>query len=236
MTNDESLVPPQPEGRDHAIAGVVGLAKGALGAVPFAGTFLAEMVDLLYRQPIDRRRDEWMRDVADALEEVRRRRPDLIAGVVAENEEFVTIVHRATEVALRTHEKQKRRMLRNALWHSALPSAASHDLQLYFLRLIEELTVTQVLILNLYNDPAAWFRKTGHNLPEFGAASRFEVLRAAYPQLASSPNIRELTISDLERRGLLGGLNGIVSGHSLLDRVTSTLAQQFLEYVSEDQQ
>lgn len=233
------LEPPEPGPRDRAIAGARGLVKGLAGAVPLGGGLLAEAVDLLYRQPIEKRRDEWARDIADALREVQERQADLTPDRLAENEEFVTILHRATQVAVATHEKEKRRALRNAIVHSALGSPPSQDLQFFFLRLVEELTVNQILVLALYNDPHRWFQKSGRRPPVM--LPRFSVLEAAYPELAASPYVRELTLADLERRGLLGGVSG-VSGHAIggspgqspMEPITSSLARQFLSYITSE--
>ena len=65
--------PPTETPRDNAIAAARALVKGAVGAVPVAGSFLAEIIDLLYRQPIEERRQQWLSDVAQALSDLKNR-------------------------------------------------------------------------------------------------------------------------------------------------------------------
>jgi hypothetical protein len=207
------------------------LVKGAVGAVPVAGSFLAEIVGVLYRQPIDKRREEWLRDVASALNEIRAKQEDLSPEKLAQNEEFTTVLHRATESAVRTHEASKRRMLRNALVSSALPSPPDLDKQLFFLRLVEELTPNQVLVLAFYADPKGWFARRDRKPQEFYSAGRDAALEQAYPGLKETPHFQELVIADLERRALLGGLSGMVTGRSVYDAITKPLGREFLDYV-----
>jgi hypothetical protein len=232
MSDAKDLRPPEVSRRDKAIAAAHALVKGAAGSVPIAGSFLSEIVELLYRKPIDQRRDEWLRDVASALEEIRSRAPGLTAEALAENPEFVTVLHRATETAVRTHEVSKRRQLRNALVSSAMPSAPQIDKQLFFLRLVEELTHNQVLVLAFYRDPKGWFVKRGRQPQEYLSAGRDAALKQAYPGLVESQYFRELVIADLERRGLMGGLSGMVSGGAVYDAITKPLAIEFLDYVA----
>jgi hypothetical protein len=49
----------------------------AAGAVPVAGSFLAEIADKLIRPPMERRREAWEQDVAAALETVLARQPEV---------------------------------------------------------------------------------------------------------------------------------------------------------------
>jgi hypothetical protein len=224
--------PPSETRTDKAIATARALAKGAVGAVPLAGSFLAEIVDLLYRQPIETRREEWLKDVANALTEIRNRQEDLTPECLASNAQFITVLHRATEAAVRTHQTERRALLRNAVVSSALPTAPDIDKQLYFLRLVEELTVNQVLVLALYRNPLEWFRSRGVTPQEFMAAGRDSVVQQAYPDLSSQPHFKVLVVGDLEKRGLISGLSGMVSGRAVYDAVTTTLANEFLDFIA----
>jgi hypothetical protein len=99
MTERESSEFPEPTGKEKAHSAAQVLVKGVVGAVPVAGSFLAEIVGVLYRQPIDKRREEWLRDVASALNEIRAKQEDLSPEKLAQNEESITVLHRATESA-----------------------------------------------------------------------------------------------------------------------------------------
>jgi hypothetical protein len=223
---------PEPENKDKVISVARALVKGAAGSVPVAGSFLAEIIDFLYKQPIDQLREDWIIDLAETLEEIQNKQAELTPEKLAEIPEFVTILHRATEVAVRTHQKEKRQYLRNAINSAIKPNPPDFDKQILFLRLVEELTTDHVLILVLYRDPKGWFSRRGILPQEFMAAGRDQVLVQAYPELAKSGDFRLLVISDLERRGLMGGVSGLISGHAIYDPITSKLGNEFLDYIS----
>ena len=226
--------PPEQSSKDKAIAVARALTKGAGGAVPIAGSFLSEIVDLLYRQPIEERRQQWLREVANALVDLGRRQHDLTPERLAENQQFITVLHRATEAAVKTHQDQKRALLRGAVVSAGLPTAPDLDKQLYFLRLVEELTVNQVIVLALYRSPLDWFRRRGITPREFYSGGRDAVVEQACPELSKSPDFKLLVLGDLEKRGLLFGLSGMVSGGAVYDSVTSSIANEFLDFVAFD--
>ena len=223
---------PEPNSKDKAISIARALVKGSAGVVPIAGTFLSEIVDLLYKQPIDQRREEWLNDLAEALNDVQNRQAELTPEKLAEDPNFITVLHRATEIAVRTHQKEKRQYLKNAIINSTKPNPPDFDKQMYFLRLIEELTVDHVLTLDLYKDPREWFARHQLTPQEFLSASREQVLLQAYPDQVNSEDFRVLVLNDLERRGLMGSITGLVSGRAVYDSLTSKIGKEFVEYIT----
>lgn len=223
---------PEPDSKDNATSIARAVIKGSAGAIPIAGSFLSEIIDLLYKQPIEQRREEWLNDLAEALNEVQQRQVELTPEKLAENPDFVTVLHRATEVAVRTHKKEKRQYLKNAIVNSAKPNHPDFDKEIYFLRLIDELTVDHVLIMELYKDPREWFSRNQIVPQEFMSAGRDQVLKQAYPDQAKSEDFRILVVDDLAKRGLMGSISGMVSGRSVYDPLTTKLGKEFLEYIS----
>jgi hypothetical protein len=230
---DHTLEPPEPSKSDRAIAGATALVKGVAGAIPVAGSFMAEVIDLLYKQPIDKRREEWLKEVAMAVDAIGKKQAELTPQALANDEAFVTVLHQATEVALRTHQREKRKRLRHAVISSASSSAPELDRQLYFVRLIEELSVNQIIVLDFYRNPQAWFTRRGKKPRDFHSAGRDAALKEAYPEIANGQHFQHLVAGDLERRGLMSSLSGMVTGASVYAPATSTLGNQFLDFVSE---
>src|SRR6266516_5255959 len=224
--------PPEPSRKDKAIAIGTAAARGTLGIVPY----LAEVFDLLWRQPIEKRREEWLRDVGDAIHHLQDRQAALTPENLAKAQRFVTVLHRATDFAMRTHEEEKRRALRNAILNSAGPTAPDLDRQLFFLRLIDDLSVNQVLILELFRDPRGWFAKRQIKPQEFSSASRHEVLRQAYPQLAEHPHLKELVIAELQRRGLMGDIGTLMTGSGIWQPATTKIGHEFIDFISRPEQ
>ena len=64
------------------------------------------------------------------------------------------------------------------------------------------------------------------------SAGRDQVLLQAYPDEAKSEDFRILVVNDLERRGLMGSITGLVSGRAVYDSITSKIGKEFIEYIS----
>ncbi len=228
-----SNLPPYPteDGEDKALEFLKHLVKATSGAVPVVNSYISEAIDFCFVLPIEKRRTEWFQDLESAFRELHAKVEKLTPSVLAQDEEFITILHRATDVALRTHQAKKRTLLRNAVVSAGLPTHPELDKQAYFLRLVDDLTVNQVLVLLLYSNPMEWFRRRDCTPNVYSAAARIEVLNQAYPQISKDPHFKEIVVGEIERRGLLHGLSGMVSGDSVYNPMTSKLGCEFLDYV-----
>jgi hypothetical protein len=69
------------------------------------------------------------------------------------NELFITVVLKATSIALRNHQTEKLEALRNAVVNSVFPSSADDDIKLVFIDLIDELKVSQLRLLRILYEP-----------------------------------------------------------------------------------
>jgi hypothetical protein len=225
---------PTDGGEDKALNFLKSLAKATTGSVPVLGPFLSEAIEFCYIRPIEKRRIDWFEELESALNELSKKVEGLTPAELAKNEEFITILHRATDVALRTHQSEKRRLLRNAVVSAGSLTKPELDKQAFFLRLVDELTINQVLVLLLYNNPVEWFKRRNRKPNDFISAARIEVLNQAYPEMVKDPDFKEVVLSELERRGLLHGLSGMVTGGSVYNPMTSKLGLEFLEYVKAD--
>jgi hypothetical protein len=226
------LQPPTETGRDQAAEAGKRVVRAAVGAVPVAGSFLAEIADKLIRLPIERRRAAWEQDVATALEEVLARQPEVDLDALGQNEEFVTTVHRATDIAMRTHLDAKREALRNAVVNAALPSAPSSEQQAEFLRMVETLSPTHLRLLRLYNDPRAYFQTHGLPQEEYYSAAPNVLIPIAFPDLIAHEDSWRRAAKQLNEQGLMGGIGAMGTGAGVWNRATTDLGRAFLRFIS----
>jgi hypothetical protein len=203
-------------------AGDVGhaLAKGLVGAVPIAGSTAAELFALIVAPPLEKRRERWLEEVASAVQELREKIKDLTPEKLSQDDRFVTTLLHATQVALRTHQKEKLDALRNAVGNSAVGNTPEEDLRSLFLNFIEEFTPTHLRILKLIQN------KTSSNLP---------LLR----DLISQREMTDQVVLGLARNGMLDdsrpyAARGRDTGESLLtfSWTVSKLGDQFLAFIS----
>ena len=177
---DNRFVPPQAEKKDKALA----VVRAAIGSIPYVGNAAIELIPLLFTAPLERRRQEWMNAVADALTELEKDRGIRLEQLQS-NEAFISVLVQATQAAIRNHQKAKIRALRNAVTNSAVGAAIEEDLQLLFIRFVDELTPSHFSLLQ-------FFREHEHD---------FETLES-YEQLfqSFSPNPKSVTITRDEFR------------------------------------
>lgn len=135
------MKPPENSKSEAAAA----LIKGAVSAIPIAGSIIAE-VGNLYLNPLEKRKQEWIKHVSQAIEDIQKRFSRLPESLEAD-EKFISFLYQATIIALKNHQQEKRKALSNALVSAADPENESEDLLFQFIRYIDELSVTHIKIL-----------------------------------------------------------------------------------------
>lgn len=208
------------------------IVRAGLSVVP-AGGAVAELLALL--QPaFGRRRDAWLQQLADAVQELKARPEAPTFDELSKNELFVTVVFNATQAAQRTHQKEKIEALRAAVMNSVLPTAPGEQEQLMFIRLIDELTPLHLQILSFMRDPAGWFEKQKIPKPDVNTSNRPLILVSAFPDLGGSAEVFSLAMSELVTLGLTGyGLMTVETPlEQLLEKLTTSLGDRFLDFIT----
>jgi hypothetical protein len=163
MTNDEkqtkgaSHVIRAPADPDEAELGVAVL-KGIFSLVPGIGPLAAELAGL-YLNPLEPRKQAWIAEVSSALNEIKERFA-LLPESLQSNEAFISFLYQATTIALKNHQREKIRALRNALVSVATPPGHyADDAAFQFLRYIDELTPTHLTMLACFDKHAGQFAR-----------------------------------------------------------------------------
>lgn len=128
------------------------VVKATLAAVPVLGGSAAELFALVIAPPLEKRRDAWLRDLADVVRKIGERQPSLTAEQLSGNEAFISATLQAGQIAMRTHQTEKRDCLKNALLHIATERSSDNDEQGFFLTLIDTFTITHIEILRLFRN------------------------------------------------------------------------------------
>ncbi|MCF8980010.1 hypothetical protein GIW46_17580 [Pseudomonas syringae] len=151
-----------------------------------------------------------------------------------ENDAFISTVAEACSISLRNHQKEKLDALKNAVRNSALPSCPTDDYRQLFLNFVDVCTVTHIRLLQLFDNPQAWFDRKGTNLPNWTMGSLSTIIELAMPELKGHNDIRDSIWKDLYQRGLVttDGLNTGMSGSGMLARRTSPLGVQLIAFLS----
>jgi hypothetical protein len=204
--------------------------------VPLIGGTVAELFEFVIAPSLERRRDEWLRRLGAAVDELRERFDGFDPKNPEGNEAFVTAVLAATPIAMKTNDEDKLEMLKNAVMNAAIGAMgiAEHE-QLTFLRLIDELTPLHLRFLTFMTDPQGWFERTGITPPSFGmAGSPAAVLEAGLPELRGHRDVFEQLDRDLDVRGLVqgGSLFVTMTPQGAFGVRAKDLGRRFVEFVT----
>lgn len=186
---NEKLDVPKPTKGDVAHA----LAKAGLSAIPIVGGPAVELFQLILQPPLEKRRIEWMAGVGSRLWELQEN--GLKLEELQSNEQFISAVLHASQVALSTHQAEKLAALRNALMNIAEGYASDEEVQHHFFQLIESFTGLHLRMLKVAQAP---------KMPEgFSSVSVLFMLERSIPGLRGRHNLGLQFWRDLYTRGLV---------------------------------
>jgi len=196
-------------------------AKAALSAVPVVGGPAAELFALVLASPLEKRRDAWLQEIYESLKRLEQQVSGFKIEDLSKNEVFVSATIQATQIALRTHQEEKREALRNALLNVIRDKSLEEETQIFFFALIDLFTVTHLEVLRLFADPA-----------KFPAQRRDE--------LRDRRGVTDPVVLDLNSRGLLedprpfaARMRESPEGFVSAGWTLSPLGRQFLSFISE---
>jgi len=214
------LTVPKMKGDDVAYA----LVKGLISQVPGVGGTAAEFMQVLFAPPIERRRDEWMKRMAATVMTLMSR--GLTFESLQNNDEFISAMQQAAQIAQRSHQEEKLVALRNALMNIALDRSPNEAMRTMFLKYIDDFTEWHIRILRVYQRPEA----------HAGMTELFQVVEHAYPSLRGQSQFYDRIWHDLLQRGLVDmqNLHGAIANvTSITKRRTTDLGVRFMRFIEE---
>ena len=210
-------------------------------AVPVLGAPAAELMTNVLTPPLERRRTAWFNNLAERLERLEEQVESFTVASLRDDEEFITAVMTASQIAIRNHSGQKIEWLQNAVANVALKTEADIELQSLFLTFIEYFAPVHIRLLMLFQNPQTYASKLGHDL-----AARFQrgssaplrhVLEEVLLDMSVMPD-RGFLVDDLDGRGLIrisqsslseSITNGMITHGSL----TTELGDRLLRFIRE---
>ncbi|MEN3540982.1 hypothetical protein AAH991_38115 [Microbispora sp. ZYX-F-249] len=209
--------------------------EAAINVVPMVGGTIGVLLMQGLNSKLNQRRDQWLTELAEAVEDLQDRVDGFDPESLTENPAFVDAVVTATRIVDRTSQFEKIELLRNAVLNAAMPGAPDLDVQQLYLNLIDELTPTHIRLLTLLNDPVGWFdRRPELVRPQFGLSSnRTALITAALPDLGEKGRETiERFYAGLADGGLVNApLGGMMTANGAFEPATTDFAESFLAFV-----
>jgi hypothetical protein len=220
MADDGLKVPMQSKG-DVAHT----LAKAGLSAIAIVGGPAVELFQHVIQPPLEKRRREWMAQVGEKLQELETN--GLKLDGLQENEDFVSAVMHASQIALRTHQAAKLDALRNAIINVANGQAPNEALQNVFLNLVDSFTELHLRILKVFQAPSP--------PPSMSMGGLSMVLEQNIPELSGNRELYDQLWKDLYSRGLVNtdGLHVTMTSNGLGQKRTTGIGDTFLTFIGE---
>ncbi|HUY95111.1 MAG TPA: hypothetical protein VMU71_07420 [Terracidiphilus sp.] len=163
-------------------------AQAAIAAIPLVGGATNLVLDRVFPSAFRERLKAWQRELAEIIEDLRRRVGDLEAESRTSEKGFVTAVYQATAISLATHRKEKHEYLHNALLNIGIGNSPSEDLRQIFLKAIDDLTPLHITILKFLHKGTTQMKQRGLWSPQ----NSREIKSFTAAILALHPDLRPL--------------------------------------------
>ena len=194
--------------------------KAIISAWPVVGGPAAELFNYLIQPPLEKRRDEWLQGLADEINRLSERVDGFDINELAKNEQFITILMHASQVALRNHQKAKLAALKAAVINTAQNSDGDENLRLIFINMVDDLTPMHLEVLAIVQNPRKWADDHEIATQDYYMGSREQVVSDILG--SRRPSYLDQIYSDLHSRGLVktDSLKGMVTASSMWDSLT----------------
>lgn len=190
----------KPSVGDYAHAGV----RAGLSIAPYLGGPLAEFLSMVIAPPLEKRRDEWLIEIFSRLKRLEEKVEGFKIENLAQNENFISILLYATQVAMRTHQREKLDALRNAIINSALRPTVDENLQLMFLNLVDRYTPWHLTILQFLDNPRLYGESHGIKYPSRTSGGNLGTLiELTFPELNKKQEFYDQIVKEMISNGLL---------------------------------
>ena len=209
------------------------ITKGSIGAIPIVGSLASEIFGLIVTPPLEKRRAEWMNEVADKLKELEAN-GQIDCNQLKEDDQFLDIVLQSTSFALKTSEKEKIQCFKNALINAAKGECPDKTRTQIFLNQLDNFTTWHIRIIKLIDNPNDWYERQGKRPPSYMMGSISSMLKDAFPELKSQDELIEVIWNDLESVGFhrTGNVKTTMSGNGVLSERTTEFGKEFLEFIA----
>lgn len=211
------------------------LVKGGLGTIPIVGSLASEIFGLIVTPPLEKRRVEWMNEIAERLKELEDKK-ELDLNDLCSNEQFIDVVLQATTYALKTSEKEKIKAFKNAIINTASGDSPDKTFSQIFLNQLDSFTVWHIKTLDFIDNPRQWFSKANRTPPNYMGGSISAVIMDAFPELKNQDDLLDLIWNDLKTAGFhrTGDIKTGMSGDGVLSERTTTLGKEFIRFITVD--
>jgi hypothetical protein len=220
---------PKASSEDKAVE----ILEALIGVIPLAGTGIA-LLKSIADSPLAQRRAQWFNNLGLDLKHLIEKYENITPDELSKNEIFVSTLVQATQAAIKTHQQEKLKYLRNAVLNSALPNPPDESQQQIFVRWLDEFTVWHVELLKLFRGemPSLELNRDDWRI-QMNVDRTFEVVCNHYPEMKAQYDLFLTILEDLARNGIIANTH---PSAMMMSRRTSNpeitrLGNAFLKFI-----
>lgn len=213
------------------------VANAAISSIPLGGSIASEIFNMVIATPIEKRKEKWMFRIAEGLEKLQNEIDNFDVHKLCENELFISILNRASQLALSNHQEEKISALKNAVMNTALNISIDENEEMMFLNMIDTMTPWHLKIIFYFDNPEERFKEFSIKPVEYMMGSPLLPLQEFYPELKSRDDFINLIVNDLYSRGVFNtkDLNCTMSSSGMYASRLTEYGKRFFDYIKEPQ-
>ena len=210
---------------------LVDSCKVIVSGIPIFGSPVIELMNMLVTPKLQERRDNWFIELGERVIKLEKE-GKIDYKELSKNDVFIDISIKATEVALKTHQKEKLDALRNALINSSL-NYPNIDISMkqIFINYIDVFTIWHLKLLKLINNPTEY----KYLFPNIYSDSLSSIIEGVFPDLKGKSDIYRTIWKDLYSKDLISteSVSSSMTKDGLFQRRLTNLGLNFLEFIEE---
>ena len=198
--------------------------KTALSAIPIGGTLITCIWDAVKGNAIQKRLEDWKEKVEGRLAKV-----ELSLDEIGSDEIFASTIMKATDIAIKTMEEQKREYLANAVLNS-VNCKMEESIVMMYLDMVDRYTAWHLKILCYFRNPKA-FPQVDES--KYYMGSPLQPLYEVFPELSSNSALVNKMVKDMYNDGVLNtpDMNCTMTGSGMVASRTTDLGNSFVDFI-----
>ena len=197
--------------------------KTLLSLFPVGGTLVTCVWDSIKSHSVQKRMDEWTNLIENRLCTIEKTLEE-----IGDNEVFASAMMRATEIAIKTAEREKLEYLANAV-KKTVEIDINESVVMMYMHMIDEYTAWHLKILEYFRNPKKYVSDCNCSI-----GSAIYPLLQAYPDMTGNGELVEKIVYDMQNSGLLTKgdfLRVCMSASGMLAKRTTKLGDDFLIFL-----
>lgn len=208
------------------------LIKGSIGSAPVLGALAAEVFGLLITPPLEKRRRQWMNEIAEKLAELERKGA-IDFNQLKDNEQFVDAVLNVTSLALKTCRAEKIKAFQNIILNTATANCPDETISQIFINELDKFTTWHIELLIFIDSPINWYESKDRQIPKLMSGSIHSLLMDAYPELRGNDELLNIIWNDLYEVGFhkTSGLKTTMTWNGVIEPKITDFGKSFLGFI-----